>query len=108
LIDAAGDTIVPFRPGRYNSLPLVVGEGAEKKVKGFVDEIAAYPALAGKVRAYVRVGDRRWDLLLDNGVRIMLPETDPLKAQAHVESSIRSSTCCRAISLRSIFVSKTA
>lgn len=85
LIDAAGDTIVPFRPGRYNALPLVVGEGAEKKVKGFVDEIAAYPGLAGKVRAYIRVGDRRWDLLLDNGVRIMLPETDPLKALAQVE-----------------------
>lgn len=85
LTDAAGDTIVPFRPGRYNSLPLVVGEGAEKKVKGFVDQIVAYPGLAGKVRAYIRVGDRRWDLLLDNGVRIMLPESAPLKALAQVE-----------------------
>ena len=85
LIDDAGDIIVPFRAGRYNNLPLVVGEGAENKVKGFVDEIAAYPGLAGKVRAYIRVGDRRWDLLLDNGVRIMLPESDPLKALAQVE-----------------------
>jgi len=85
LIDSAGDTIVPFRPGRYNALPLVVGEGAEKRVKGFVDEVAAYPALAGKVRAYIRVADRRWDILLENGVRIMLPESDPMKALAEVE-----------------------
>ncbi|MDR6430586.1 cell division protein FtsQ [Brucella pseudogrignonensis] len=85
LIDSAGDTIVPFRPGRYNALPLVVGEGAEKRVKGFVDEVAAYPALAGKVRAYIRVADRRWDILLENGVRIMLPENDPMKALAEVE-----------------------
>jgi len=85
LIDSAGDTIVPFRPGRYNALPLVVGEGAEKRVKGFVDEVAAYPGLAGKVRAYIRVADRRWDLLLENGVRIMLPEDEPIKALAQVE-----------------------
>lgn len=85
LIDSAGDTIVPFRPGRYNALPLVVGEGAEKRVKGFVDEVAAYPALASKVRAYIRVADRRWDLLLENGVRIMLPEDEPMKALAEIE-----------------------
>lgn len=85
LIDSEGDTIVPFRPGRYNALPLVVGAGAEKRVKGFVDEVAAYPALAGKVRAYIRVADRRWDILLENGVRIMLPENDPMKALAEVE-----------------------
>ncbi len=85
LIDSAGDTIVPFRPGRYNALPLVVGEGAEKRVKGFVDEVAAYPGLAGKVRAYIRVADRRWDILLENGVRIMLPEDEPMKALAEVE-----------------------
>ncbi|OYR12756.1 POTRA domain, FtsQ-type family protein [Brucella rhizosphaerae] len=85
LIDSAGDTIVPFRPGRYNALPLVVGEGAEKRVKGFVDEVAAYPGLAGKARAYIRVADRRWDILLENGVRIMLPEDEPMKALAEVE-----------------------
>ena len=85
LIDAEGDTIVPFRAGRYNTLPLVVGDGAEKVVKGFVDEVANYPALAGKVRAYIRVADRRWDLLLDNGVRVMLPADDPLKALAQIQ-----------------------
>ncbi|MGU3398212.1 cell division protein FtsQ/DivIB [Brucellaceae bacterium D45D] len=85
LIDGEGDAIVPFRAGRYDALPLVVGHGAEKRVKGFVEEISNYPAVAGKVRAYIRVADRRWDLLLDNGVRIMLPENEPLKALAQVE-----------------------
>ncbi|PWL17000.1 cell division protein FtsQ [Falsochrobactrum shanghaiense] len=85
LIDEAGDMIVPFRAGRYNSLPLVVGEGAEKRVKGFIDEVAAYPALAEKARAYIRVSDRRWDILLENGVRIMLPENEPMKALAQVQ-----------------------
>lgn len=82
LIDANGDTIVPFRAGRYDALPLVVGNGAEKRVKDFVAEVSNYPTVAGKVRAYIRVADRRWDLLLDNGVRVMLPENEPVAALA--------------------------
>lgn len=85
LIDIDGDTIVPFRAGRYNHLPLVVGEGAEKRVKGFIADVSGYPGLAAKVRAYIRVADRRWDLLLENGVRVMLPEGEPEKALAQIE-----------------------
>lgn len=84
LIDAAGDVIVPFRPGHFDALPLVVGEGAAKRVKGFVEEVAAYPSLAERARAYIRVSDRRWDILLENGVRIMLPEQEPMRALGEI------------------------
>ena len=33
-----------------------------------------------QVRAFVRVGERRWDLVLDNNLRIMLPQTEFLAA----------------------------
>nr|WP_246431200.1 cell division protein FtsQ/DivIB [Paenochrobactrum gallinarii] len=85
LIDADGKEIVPYRSGRYAQLPLVVGEGAETRVKNFITDVSAYPALASKVRAYVRVADRRWDLLLENGVRVLLPEFEPQKALAQIE-----------------------
>ena len=85
LIDADGKEIVPYRSGRYAQLPLVVGDGAETRVKDFITDVSAFPALASKVRAYVRVADRRWDLLLENGVRVMLPEFEPQKALAQVE-----------------------
>jgi len=75
LIDAEGKSIVPFS-GRHVELPLVVGDGAGAAAKDFIAQVAAYPHLAGKVRAYIRVADRRWDLLLENGVRVMLPEDD--------------------------------
>lgn len=85
LIDADGKEIVPYRSGRYAQLPLVVGDGAETRVKDFITDVSAFPELASKVRAYVRIADRRWDLLLENGVRVMLPEFEPQKALAQVE-----------------------
>ncbi|KXF76821.1 cell division protein FtsQ [Paramesorhizobium deserti] len=75
LIDSEGDAIVPFS-GRHAELPLVVGGGAETTAKDFVAQVAAFPHLSAKIRAYIRVADRRWDLLLENGVRVMLPEDD--------------------------------
>lgn len=85
LIDADGEAIVPYRSGRYAQLPLVVGEGAEKRVKDFIADVSAYPELAAKVRAYIRVADRRWDLLLDNGLKVMLPEFETEKALAQIQ-----------------------
>ncbi|PRD45189.1 cell division protein FtsQ [Phyllobacterium phragmitis] len=73
LIDSEGDDIVPFS-GRHADLPLIVGDGAGTAAKDFVAQVAAFPHLAGKVRAYIRVADRRWDILFENGVRVMLPE----------------------------------
>jgi cell division protein FtsQ len=85
LIDADGKEIVPYRSGRYAQLPLVVGDGAESRVNSFIADVSAYPEIASKVRAYIRVADRRWDLLLDNGVRVLLPEFEPQVALAQVE-----------------------
>ena len=78
IIDNDGRVIVPFKPGLAGDLPLVVGIGADKKASGFVHELAAFPEIQEHVRAYIRVGDRRWDVLLDNGVRIKLPEANAM------------------------------
>lgn len=90
LIDEAGKPIAPLSGARYASLPLVVGEGAQKRGKAFVEKVAAFPDLAAKVRAYARVSDRRWDLLFDNGVRVLLPEQDVQRALAEVETLQRT------------------
>lgn len=90
LVDEKGEPIVPLNGARYATLPLVVGEGAQKRGKAFIETVAAYPDLAAKVRAYARVSDRRWDLLFDNGVRVMLPEHDVKRALAEVETLQRT------------------
>lgn len=86
LIDADGRIIVPYRGSRHSDLPLVIGTGAEVHAKSVIAMVAAYPDLAPRVKAYRRIADRRWDLLLDNDVTLMLPEANVEAALAKVQS----------------------
>ncbi|MBE0693726.1 MAG: cell division protein FtsQ, partial [Aquamicrobium sp.] len=74
LIEADGRVIAPLSGSRHAALPLVVGRGADTPAADFVARVAVYPDLAARVRGYVRVSERRWDLRLDNGVTVKLPE----------------------------------
>ncbi|WP_455478980.1 cell division protein FtsQ/DivIB [Bartonella sp. B23] len=89
IVDSTGRVIVPFRGGLVQGLPLVVGRGAQNAAKVFIQALSAYPQLYDRVRAYVRVGDRRWDLVLDNGIRVKLPENGALE---RLSSFIRTGT----------------
>lgn len=64
----------------YPELPLLIGEGAPGAVSEALALLETAPALAPRLRAAVRVGERRWDLVLDRGLRVMLPEANPLGA----------------------------
>ncbi|GAA4662768.1 cell division protein FtsQ/DivIB [Bartonella pachyuromydis] len=79
VVDKTGRVIVPFKGGNVRNLPLVVGQGAQNSAKMFLQALSVYPEVYSHVRAFVRVGDRRWDLVLDNGVRVMLPEKGALE-----------------------------
>ncbi|MCL6230243.1 cell division protein FtsQ/DivIB [Bartonella bilalgolemii] len=74
VIDDTGRIILPFQAGLVQNLPLVVGQGAQNAAKLFIQSLSTYSQFRNRIRAYVRVGDRRWDIFLENGVRIMLPE----------------------------------
>ncbi|NSY17817.1 cell division protein FtsQ/DivIB [Neorhizobium sp. AL 9.2.2] len=75
LIEKNGSIIAPLRDSKFASLPLFVGREADKAASAFVDQMAAWPELRSRVKAYVRVAGRRWDLHIDNGVVLKLPET---------------------------------
>lgn len=76
VIASDGTVLQPFVENRYVSLPLVVGQGAERQAKDFLDILARYPDVAKRVRASILVAQRRWDLVLKNGIDIELPETN--------------------------------
>lgn len=61
-------------------LPLIAGEGADAATPEALALIAAAGPLAPRLRGLVRVGDRRWDLVLDRDQRILLPAKKPVAA----------------------------
>ena len=71
-----------LRDDRFASLPFVVGDGANTKVPEFLAVLDKAGDLRSRIVAGIRVGDRRWDLKMDNGLRVSLPETDPGAAVA--------------------------
>jgi cell division protein FtsQ len=76
-LDEAGTPIGPARLAADRILPAFVGDGADKTGLAFADEIRTIaPAIADHVKVHIRISDRRWDLLLDNGMTVKLPETE--------------------------------
>ena len=76
LIDAEGVTLSDKNLDGFSRYFLVVGEDAPKEASGLMRLLAAEPVLNDRVEAAVRVGSRRWDLRMKNGLVIKLPETD--------------------------------
>jgi cell division protein FtsQ len=74
IVERDGRVIAPFDGGRHAVLPLVIGYGAAEQGAEFVDKIRQHPGLASRVKGYIRVAERRWDLRLENGITIRLPE----------------------------------
>ncbi len=61
-------------------LPLVAGEGADVAAGEALEIFAAAQPILPRVRGLVRMGDRRWDLVLDRNQKIMLPEHNAVAA----------------------------
>lgn len=61
-------------------LPLIAGTGADTAAPEALDLIAAAGPLEPRIRGLVRMGERRWDIVLDRDQRIMLPEKNPVLA----------------------------
>jgi cell division protein FtsQ len=61
-------------------LPLIAGDGADLATPEALDLIAAAGPLTPRIRGLVRMGNRRWDLVLDRDQRVLLPEKNPVQA----------------------------
>lgn len=76
LIDADGRTLSDRNLSEFQSLPLVVGEDAPQHVAQLLTWLAAEPEVQKQLQSAVRVGARRWDLRLKNGINVKLPEAE--------------------------------
>jgi cell division protein FtsQ len=80
LIDRDGEVIPVTDLSPFARLPTLVGEDAAPHATRLIDMLAGEPELAARVTAAIRVGDRRWNLRVDNMTDVLLPEEDPAGA----------------------------
>lgn len=81
LLDATGKRVAGLgaRSDRPD-LPLIAGVGADLAADEALAVYAAAAPILPRVRGLVRMGERRWDIMLDRDQRIMLPAENPVQA----------------------------
>jgi cell division protein FtsQ len=75
VVEKNGRPITAEGADTFTALPLVAGDGAAAKAAPLIDLVAQYHAIAARVTAYQYQSERRWNLLLNDGVVVKLPET---------------------------------
>ncbi|MFP4569569.1 cell division protein FtsQ/DivIB [Rhodosalinus sp.] len=81
LLDAEGHPVRPVKARADRpDLPLIAGEGAQAHVPEALALVAAARPLRPRLRGLERIGERRWNVVLDRGQRILLPAEAPRPA----------------------------
>jgi cell division protein FtsQ len=80
LIDRTGQLVANQNVAEFHQLPLVVGPGAPAAAATLLDALTNRPELQKRVVAAVRVGERRWNLHLNTGTDVLLPEGHEVQA----------------------------
>jgi cell division protein FtsQ len=73
VVERNGKVITADGIGEFRRLPLLLGDGGSNAAD-IVDAVAQHRSLEARVKAYQRVSQRRWNLVLDDGVLVKLPE----------------------------------
>ncbi|NDF11699.1 MAG: FtsQ-type POTRA domain-containing protein [Proteobacteria bacterium] len=107
LVDREGAIITEGTAGaaeNFTNLPYIVGEEAHSHIGVLLDFLSSEPELFRKVTAMIRVGNRRWNVRLNNEIEIKLPEDDPDRAWKYLGKLEREkkilSTHIKSIDLR--------
>ncbi len=84
LIDREGNIIIAKKINEndpliaeYSYLPQIFGKNAPQKITELFILLGDYPSLLQKLRAASLASERRWTLLLQNNVKILLPSKNP-------------------------------
>lgn len=87
VIDHDGIILEAARVAEFNHLPFFVGAGAQTHAREFYEALGSKPAILARASAFVFVGQRRWNVLLDDGeLTIMLPSQNFQEALARLDS----------------------
>ena len=84
LVDSDGVVIGKSNAAQHRDLTLIIGAKAPIHTSTLLVMLDTQPQLMERVVAAVRVADRRWNLRLDNGIDVRLPEENPQVAWDHL------------------------
>lgn len=85
LLDETGAFVAELgQRSLHPELPLIAGRGADKRAAEALRLFSAARPLGDRLRGIVRIGERRWDVVLDRGQRIQLPVERPVAALERV------------------------
>lgn len=76
LVDEEGTVLETKDFEKWKNLPIVVGKGAIESLPEIVFLLNIEPIIKERIVSATRIGERRWDFVLDNGILIKLPEED--------------------------------
>jgi len=74
LIDGDGEQLQNYELGDYLDLPVLVGDDAPKAAAEMLTTLQTIPHLYDQITGAQRIGHRRWNIQLANGMFIRLPE----------------------------------
>ncbi len=77
----------------YYNLLIVAGKGSKENIYSLFNLLSSNPSLFSRIKSALRIGERRWNLILDNGILIKMPEKNVLDAWSKLDKilSIRGS-----------------
>ena len=90
LIDEDGDEILKIKDvEEYHNLIIIFGANINKQLKSFLHIIKQYPLYQNIISMHY-VGNRRWDIYLNNNIVVKLPEQNLVIALARAEKVLKS------------------
>jgi cell division protein FtsQ len=85
LIDSDGKILENDYIGSFGNLPIVVGEGAEKEADQLLQYLSKFPKIRKQLVFAVRIGKRRWNIKINRGITVKLPENGVVHALGILE-----------------------
>lgn len=85
VIDINGERLLAERAADHPALPLIVGAGAGPAAEPLLIALESLPEVRERLVQLVRVGDRRWNVELNSGAIVSLPEEGAPDALARLE-----------------------
>jgi cell division protein FtsQ len=89
-VDAEGVMLGPVEPGAFPRQIRVAGDGAASAAQELTGALAPHKEIKALIAQAERISGRRWDLVLEGGARVKLPESGLGEALAQLGQLIDS------------------